>query len=119
MPLDPGCNPTVLRSHPMHTNACAYARLGLTVWRADRLKHAAFDEWLMAGEKPPPLPDATEKARQLVGAAAFDNADRDPWVERQLKFDVGLYELAYRAGQGSMPQMVVGSNVAVGTYPKH
>ncbi len=116
MPLDPGCNPTMQRHYPPHTNACDYARVGLAVWRADRAKHHDFDLWLMTGEKPPPISEARQHAGQLVGVEAFDKAMRDPWVEEQLKLNVAVYETAYRAGQGSMPQLIVGQNVAVGSY---
>ena len=116
MPLDPGCNPTLQRHYPPHTNACEYAKVGLAVWRADRAKHHEFDQWLMAGEKPPPISETKQHAAQLVGAEAFDRAMREPWVEEQLKINVAIYEVAYRAGQGSMPQLIVGQSVAVGSY---
>ena len=116
MPLDPGCNPTMLRPNPKHTNACAYAHLGLTVWRADRTKHREFDDWLMTGETPPSLPEAVGKAMQLVGTNALAQASRDPWVVEQLKMDVGLYEVAYAEKHGSMPQLIIGNSVAEGTY---
>ena len=116
MPLDPDCNRTMTRPHPLHTNACAYARLGLAVWRADRAKHPEFEEWLMTGEQPPPLADAQQRAASLLGAAILENALRDPWVEEQLKLDVNIYALAYENRQGSMPQLIVGNKVAVGTY---
>jgi uncharacterized membrane protein/protein-disulfide isomerase len=115
-PLDPGCNPTVSRHYPAHTNACDYARLGLTIWRADRAKHAEFDDWLFRPERPPPLPEARQFAAQLLGAAAFDKASQDPWIEQQLRQGVSVYEIAYRARQGSMPQLILGTNVAVGTF---
>ena len=116
MPLDPGCNPTMQRHYPPHTNACEYAKVGLAVWRADRAKHHEFDQWLLAGEKPPPIIETKEHAAQLVGTEAFDRAMRDPWVEEQLKINVAIYEVAYRAGQGSMPQLILGHNIAVGSY---
>jgi hypothetical protein len=116
MPLDPTCNWTVTRHYPPHTNACEYAKVGLAVWRADRTKHQEFDQWLMTGEKPPPINEVSQHAAALVGPEAFDRAMRDPWVEAQLKTDVAIYEVAYRAGQGSMPQLMVGQNVAVGSY---
>jgi uncharacterized membrane protein/protein-disulfide isomerase len=116
MPLDPGCNPTMSRPHPLHTNACEYARLGLAVWRADRTKHAEFEDWLFAPERPPPLAEAKALAARLVGAERFENAAKDSWIEQQLKQDVAIYELAYRAGQGSMPQLIFPTKVAVGTF---
>lgn len=116
MPLDPGCNSTMSRPHPLHTNACEYARLGLTVWRADRRKHPQFDDWLLASERPPPLAEARARAVQLVGVEAFEEAAKDAWVEQQLKQDVAIYEVAYRAGQGSMPQLIFATKVAVGSF---
>jgi uncharacterized membrane protein/thiol-disulfide isomerase/thioredoxin len=118
MPLDPKCNPTVQRTHPDHANACEYARLGLTVWRASHTLHHTFEEWLFAGAKPPPLDEARAYAIRLLGDEALKRAATDPWIELQLKLNIALYELAYRSGQGSMPQMIIGSKVAVGTYPK-
>ena len=116
MPLDPGCNSTVTRHYPPHTNACEYARVGLAVWRADRTKHDEFDQWVMTGEKPPPIAETRQHAAQLVGAGALEKAIADPWVEEQLKTGVGIYEMAYRSGQGSMPQLILGQSVAVGSY---
>jgi hypothetical protein len=116
MPLDPGCNSTVTRHYPPHTNACEYARVGLAVWRADRTKHDEFDQWVMTGEKPPPIAETRRHAAQLVGVGALEKALADPWVEEQLKTGVGIYEMAYRAGQGSMPQLILGQSVAVGSY---
>lgn len=118
MPLDPDCNSTMQKAHPSHTNACAYAKLSLAVWRADRTKHHEFDNWLMDGAKPPPLVDAQLKAAQVVGAELLAKTLQDPWVENQLRINVAIYELSYRAQRGQMPQLIVGSNVALGTYTK-
>jgi protein-disulfide isomerase len=118
MPLDPQCNHTVKVTTPDHSNACEYARLGLAVWRADRSKHRQFDDWMFATERPPPATEARDYATQLVGENKLTAAWQDPWLEQQLKLDVLMYELAYRFGQGSMPQLIVGSNVAVGTFPR-
>lgn len=119
MPLDAGCNRTVTRTPPSHTNACDYARLGLMVWRANRTKHAEFDHFLMAGPKPPSIQEAVARAVALVGTNDMTRAARDPWVEDRLQYSIALYEAAYRKGQGRMPQMIVGRNVAVGTYPRN
>jgi hypothetical protein len=73
---------------------------------------------MFASEKPPPAAQAYDYAKQLVGEGALTRASQDPWIEQQLKLDVLIYELAYRFGQGSMPQLIVGSNVAVGTFPQ-
>jgi hypothetical protein len=119
MPLAPGCNPLVKASHPDHVQACDYARLGLAVWRANRAKHAEFDDWLFASSRPPAVTQAVWRAEQLVGAEALARAQQDPWIEAQLRFNVAVYEVAYRAGRGDMPQMIVGTNVVLGTFPKY
>jgi uncharacterized membrane protein len=119
MPLDPKCNSTVRATPPEHTNACEYARLGLMVWRAERSKHREFDDWLFAPTKPPPVPESRAYALRLVGPEAFAAASRDAWVEEQIKFSTSVYELAYRAGRGNMPQLIVSSNVALGTFPRN
>jgi uncharacterized membrane protein len=117
MPLDPRCNPTVQYTPREHTNACDYARLGLAVWRAARARHLEFEDWLLASDRPPPVPEAEAHAARLVGAEALARARQDPWIEQQLKFNVAVYETAHRAGQGSMPQLIVSTNVAVGDFP--
>lgn len=118
MPLDPLCNPTMRRANPAHTNACALAKLSLAVWRADRTKHHEFDEWIMTGEKPPSLPAAEAKAVELVGDPLLRQAMLDPWVNNQLRTGIAIYEVAYQAGRGQMPQLIVGMNVALGSYSK-
>ncbi len=114
MPLDPQCNPTVTRPHPDHVNACFFGRLGLAVVRADRAKAAQFDEFIFKPERPPATNDAMMFAEQLVGSEALKRALADPWVENQLKQGVSIYEISFRAGQGSMPQSIIGSRIAVG-----
>jgi hypothetical protein len=115
MPLDEKCNRTITRTPRVHSNACLYAHISLAVWRADRAKQTEFDEWLMTGPEPPAVTAALDRAVSLVGSNAFAAAVRDPWVQRQIQFDVAIYEVAYRSGHGSMPQLIVGSTVSEGT----
>jgi uncharacterized membrane protein len=114
MPLNAECNPTVKRTPPDHINACFFGRLGLAVVRADRAKAAQFDEFVFKPERPPATNDAMMFAEQLVGPDALKRALADPWVENQLKQDVSIYEISFRAGQGSMPQSIIGNRIAVG-----
>lgn len=114
MPLNPQCNPTMTRPHPDHVNACFFGRLGLAVVRADRAKAAQFDEFIFKPERPPATNDAMAFAEQLVGPVTLQRALTDPWVENQLKQDVSIYEISYRAGQGAMPQSIIGNRIAVG-----
>lgn len=118
LPLDPQCNPWVTRVPPEHTNACAYARLALGVWRADRTKYREFDDWMFAEPTPPPLAQAVAKAQALVGPAALAQAQQDPWIQQQLKLAFAVYGVAYQANRGDMPQVIVGTNVALGSFPR-
>jgi len=116
MPLDSTCNYTVRRTPRAHTNACHYAELGLAVWRADRKKHPAFDEFIFTGETPPSLHDAAAYARQLVGPEGFDKAIRDPWVNQQLTRGISVYATNFfHVRNGSMPQIMINTNLTTGT----
>ena len=116
MPLDPKCNQTVTRTSPDHSNACAYAHLALATFRANRAKHREFDEWLFTGERPPPMGLAVARAAELVGTNALAQVLRDPWIAEQIRFDVAVYEIAYRQGRGRMPQFIIGNAVAEGAF---
>ena len=114
MPLDPKCNPTMQRTHPDHTNACFYARLGLAVVRADRTKAWQFDQFILKPDRPPSAEDAMAFAAALVGAVSLQAALSDPWVEQQLRQSVSIYQMSFNAGQGAMPQSIIGKRIAVG-----
>ncbi len=117
MPLDATCNPVMKRTPPDHTNACALARIGLTVWRANRARSAEFDDWVFGPPRPPMPSEAERHARALVGAAAFDQAAADPWVAAQLSQDIALFETAAREfHKGYMPQVIIGTNLISGRF---
>jgi hypothetical protein len=117
MPFDPNCNPIMKRHNPKHTNACEYARLSLAVFRANRTKQHEFDEFLFTGEKPPAILSARERAAEAVGIDALNKALSDPWVDQQIQLGIALYDTASRAGHASLPQLMVGQQVAVGILP--
>ena len=118
MPLDPRCNQTVTRESPDHSNACAYAHVALAMFRADRARHHEFDEWMFTGERPPPMAQAVARAAGLIGTNALAQALRDPWIAEQIRFDVAVYEIAYRQQHGAMPQFIIGNTVVEGTYAR-
>ncbi len=119
MPLDPQCNYTVRRAHPDHVNACAYAKAGLAVWRANPAKLEQFDDWIFKPDRPPPPAEVNAYAAQLVGATAFQRAQSDPWINRQLPQDISIYATNYfQYRQGSMPQLIIGSKVISGTLAR-
>jgi len=117
VPLDRACNPTVRRPLPAHTNACVYARLGLAVWRANRLQSPAFDDWLFATPSPPTTQAAYAEASRLVGTNALAQALQDRWVDDLLAQDVRLHRTNQaRFGKGQLPQLLLGPNLAVGAF---
>jgi uncharacterized membrane protein len=116
-PLDPGCNSLVPRHLPDHTNACAYARIGLAVGRADPAQREAFDAWMFAPQRPPAPNEARERAIQLVGSEAFTRATNDPWINRQLEQYTRLYALNYQHSRISrLPQLMIGTNIVAGDF---
>ncbi len=116
-PLDVQCNKLIKKQLPDHTNACAYARLGLAVWLADRSQMAVFDDWLFAPQRPVSTNQAAEQAGKLVGTNALIKALQDPWVQSQLEMDSRLYASNYyRFRHGSLPQLMIGTNIISGTF---
>jgi hypothetical protein len=116
MPLDAQCNTLMRQTPPAHQNACVYAKLGLIVWRAKHEAIEPFDDWIFGFQKPPPLSDVTNKAVDLVGAAAFEQASRDPTLDEKLSTTISIYGTSAREFRhGSMPQFMIGTNIVSGT----
>jgi uncharacterized membrane protein len=116
MPLATNCNPLLKRSIAAHTNACAYARAGLAVWRANPAKQPVFDEWIFSPSHPP-SPEVVEvEAMRLVGTNAFQQALKDPWVQQQLDLDIRLYGTNYfRYHNSVLPELMIGTNIVSGS----
>jgi uncharacterized membrane protein len=115
MPLDSECNSLIRRTHPSQVNACIYARLGLSVWRARRSAIQEFDDWVFSFPQPPPLTEVTNKVLQLIGAVAFEAVSRDPWIEMQIRTDIDLFTVSMRDYKNDrMPQFMIGTNVFSG-----
>lgn len=118
MPLCEKCNHTVKRSPKEHAQACEYARVGLALWRAKPKAQPQFDDWVFTPETPPPLVATRQYASQLAGPAAFERALKDPWIEEQIQRDISIYETNGLRGLGNMPQLIIGTNVASGTFSR-
>src|SRR5262249_34357498 len=118
MPLCEKCNFTVKRSPKAHAQACEYARLGLAVWRARPKVQMQYDDWIFVPESPPARAPSRQYAGQLVGSNALELALKDPWIEEQIQRDISIYATNYFRGLGNMPQVIVGTNVASGTFGK-
>ncbi|MBI2925558.1 MAG: hypothetical protein HYY24_07630 [Verrucomicrobia bacterium] len=114
-PLDTKCNPAVTRTQKRHEQACDYARLGLAVRRVDRAAFEKYDAWIFGQGTMPTLDAARQFARELVGSAALDQAQRDPAVERLLQSGVALYRASgQRGGSLRLPQLILGRKTSSG-----
>jgi uncharacterized membrane protein/thiol-disulfide isomerase/thioredoxin len=114
--LSPECNPFIPKANAhMDPSACAYARLGLAVWRAKPAAHLQFDDYLFTGNKPPPVDEAKAFAAKLVGADKLEAAMSDPWVSQQILTDCKLHRTNWVAVDDSaMPQIVMGNAISSG-----
>ncbi len=112
-PLSRQCNPYVPRDVDEFKDSCELARLALTVWRADRTKFPAFEDWMYSfdsGDRwhPRTLDAAKAKAIEFVGTAKFEAAARDGWVEQYLRTSVRLYGETMQNGTGGVPKLIFG-----------
>ncbi len=124
MPLDNRCNPLIKRAPPAHINACAYAKLGLAVWRAKPGAIEAYDDWFFevfnSSQAVPPQPPSLEAAKQhaigLLGdAGKLEQALLDPWIDQQIAMDVGVFEVSWKEFKNDrMPQFIIGTNLVSG-----
>lgn len=116
-PLDSRCNHNVRQDHPVHKEACDYAKLGLAVWRADRKAHHDFDNWIFTPEHPPPLGETRQYAAKLVGSNQLERALRDDWVAKTLQQGINIYSTNYlHYKNGNMPQLIIGTNLIGATF---
>ncbi len=117
MPLDPECNRLLKRPIAEHTNACAYARLGLAVWRVAPEKLRAFDDWIFTPTRPVPPEVAARYAMELTRTNVAAQAAQDDWVHQQLELNIRLYETNhFRFRRDTLPQLLIGSNIISGTF---
>src|SRR5262249_25700207 len=117
-PLEGACNPTVTEAYPDHANACAYARLALEVWQADRAAFPTFEQWIWV-QSPPPSPDETRRfARTLVPALNASGSNTNASAEAQLAQGVAIYSAVHaQLGRHAMPLLLVGTNISMGSFP--
>lgn len=116
IPLEPDCNPIMKRPNPKHLHACAYARLGLAVWRADPAQLEGFEDWIFSSPRPPEPAVVQAEAERRVGTEALASALKDPWIEDYLALSIRIYHTNYlRFGKSQLPLMMVGTNLVSGT----
>jgi len=122
MPMDSRCNPFVPAKHPTFTNSCDYARLGLAVWRANRLAFPSFEERMFFSERLMPVDQAKAYAAQLVGTNNLESALTNQWIQQQILTACYLHYTNWQSTGGpAMPQLIIGEAISVGPLnsPNH
>jgi hypothetical protein len=115
IPLEPDCNPIMKRRLAKHTNACAYAKLGLAVWKADPAQLPAFEDWVFSFPRPPAPDVVRQEAAKRVGDDALRKALQDPWIDEYLAFGIRLYHTNYlRFKKSRLPLLMTGTNLVSG-----
>jgi uncharacterized membrane protein len=115
VPLEPDCNPILKRHLPDHTNACAYAKLGLAVWRADSTQFPGFEDWIFSFPRPPHPEVVRQEAAQRVGEDALRQALQDPWIDGYLALSIRIYHTNYlRFRKSALPLLMTGSGLVSG-----
>jgi uncharacterized membrane protein/protein-disulfide isomerase len=84
VPLSRKCNQLVKIDQTSHTNACDIARLAFGVWKLAPEKFPEFHEWLMTGDKAPPLHEVKSKAMALVGSNVLTDKSIDVESKRRV-----------------------------------
>ena len=114
VPRDPLCNPMIKTREKEHAFACAYARLGLMVWRADRSKYAEFDLYMFKSPHAPLLGQARVKAVEWVGAAITNPEAPHEEIDAVIGKAVELFK---SAGTNIAPTLLLPDRAVTGRPP--
>lgn len=122
VPLSHECNPDYRDTDPVHENACDYARLAMTVWRAKPELLDAYDAFLQEGTRPPPIKEARARAADLIGETRLDAGLKDPWladfIANQIKLNnivrKKARETGVKIGDGVPTLVISGASMVAG-----
>jgi hypothetical protein len=107
-PLNVRCNPAFSGDPKDHAEACEFARLALALWQAAPEKFPEFHEYLMTGERPPPLSDARARAEEIVGEDVLEKIWEDEgWFEKRFAQTSALYRFL-SSRNDVMPKLLLG-----------
>jgi Tfp pilus assembly protein PilF len=111
LPLDKTCNRLISKTSKSHEQACEYAKLALVVWKKNPAAFPEFDNYLVAGKKPPPLDQARARAAETLGIESVDmllnQSDILSWIIR----NVGWYGAL---DKGSIPKLLMPDQLLTG-----
>ena len=114
-PLSSTCNPYILHDVEAFRNSCDLARIGLTIWFANRGAFAEFENWMFSfdtGDRwiPRSLEMARTKAVELIGQNEFDTVWADPRIEQYLQKSISIYGNTIQGGISGIPKMIYSSH---------
>jgi uncharacterized membrane protein len=110
VPLSRKCNQLVKVDQTSHVNACDYARLAYGVWKLAPDKFADFHDWLMTGERAPPLHEAKSKAMALAGG----NVLTDRSIEIESSRRVGEHAAELEPLKVGLPLLIFDAGIIKG-----
>jgi protein-disulfide isomerase len=110
-PIERQCNPHLRPTAVEHADACDYARCAMALWVAAPDQFPEFHKWLLLTEPIPPLDLARERAIELAGAEAFQQALQHRRIDASIERGVELYRNLRR---GAMPKLLVGDRMIQG-----
>lgn len=110
VPLSRKCNQQVKIEHASHANACDYARLAYGVWKLAPAKFAEYHDWLMTGERAPPVYDAKRKAMELAGSEVLT----DKSIEIESSQRVGVFAADLDVLQVGLPALIYDAGIIKG-----
>lgn len=110
VPLSRKCNQQVKIEHASHANACDYARLAYGVWKLAPEKFAEYHDWLMTGERAPPVYDAKRKAMELAGSDVLT----DKSIEIESSQRVGVFAADLDVLQVGLPVLIYDAGIIKG-----
>lgn len=113
-PLNTQCNPYIPNDVDAFKNSCELAKIGMTVWLADRAAFPDFENWMFTFESgnvwhPRNLEAVKAKAIQLIGQVKFETAVTDPWIGKYIQDCIQIYGQTIQGGKGGIPKLVFGS----------
>jgi uncharacterized membrane protein/protein-disulfide isomerase len=84
VPLSRKCNQLVKIDQTSHANACDIAKLAFGVWKLAPKKFPEFHDWLMTGDKAPPLHEVKTKAMALAGSKVLTDKSIEVAAKRRV-----------------------------------
>jgi len=117
VPNSSECNPFYPKTavKGVNTNACAFVRIGLAVWKNKPEAYAEFENWMFTGTEAPSLKEVQERAAKLIGAETLNKASEDVWIKQQILMDCRIHRANWQAtGNTALPQLILGDAVSAG-----